>query len=182
MRNLKTESWFARAVAFLDAVEISPGRYAYRDGTTCRYFVVTGGQLERLGRYIEAEIYQRARPAKVEGGRGYSDWGADTAVFVMPAWWTPDIGLEALAVHPWSDEQRPEHEKVHNLIRWVRAHPHEATTLLVERLELPRDFHHCVLIDTVRYGAEESAREAAFTLAPEIPTALLSMKVLLAAR
>jgi hypothetical protein len=169
-KSPKEESPFARAVAFLDAFEVSPGRYAYRDGASRRYFVVTGGQLERLGRYLEAEIYQRARPwSKVPGGRGYSEWGADTVAFVMPDWWTPENGLDALRRQTARNDRVFEQEKVDSLIRWVRAHPHHATTELVERLKLPHDFHHCVLVDTIRYERDESAREAASALAPKVP-------------
>jgi len=171
----KTDSWFARAVAYLDAVEISPGRYAYRDGATHRYYVVTGTQLERLGRYMEAEISQRATPwIKIPGGRGYSEWGADTIVFDMPAWWTPAVGLEVLATQPWRSGRALKHEKAEMLTRWVQQHRNEPTTLLVECLKLPHDYRHCVMIDAIRSGDEVSAREAAGDLAHEIPDTLFS--------
>jgi hypothetical protein len=169
-RRPKTDSWFARAVAFLDAEEVSPGRYAYRDGATRRYFVVTGGQLDRLGRYLEAEIYHRARPWEtVQGAGGYAEWGVDVAAFIMPDWWTPDMGLDRLAVHPWRNARRAEREKIEKFMRWIAAHPDVPTTALVERLKLPRNFHHCVMIDTIRFGSEASARDAASTVAREIP-------------
>jgi hypothetical protein len=165
---LKTHSWLARAVAFLNAVEISPGRYVYRD--THRYYVATGSQLARLGRYLEAQIHQRANPAiAVPGGGGYSEWGEDTATFDMPSWWTPAVGLEALATHPPRNDQTAERKKVSNLIRWVKErNAFEPTTSLVARLKLPHDFEHCELIDTIRYGTAKSARDAARTLASEI--------------
>jgi hypothetical protein len=172
-KTAKTDNWFARAVAYLDAVEISPGRYAYRDGATRRYYVVTGTQLERLGRYIEAEIDQRATPwIKIPGGRGYSEWGADTVVFDMPEWWTPAVGLEMLSTQPWRSGRVHKLEKAEILMRWVKQHRDEPTTLLVECLKLPHDFRHCVLIDTVRSGDEKSARDAACDLAHEIPDTL----------
>jgi hypothetical protein len=165
---LKTHGWLARAIAFLNAVEISPGRYVYRD--THRYYVATGSQLARLGRYLEAQIRQRANPAiAVPGGRGYSEWGVDTATFDMPAWWTPAVGLEALATPPQRNVQTGEHEKAANLIRWVKErNAFEPTTALVARLKLPRDFDHCALIDTIRYDGATSARDAALILASEI--------------
>jgi hypothetical protein len=155
---------------YLDAVEITPGRYAYRDGTTRRYYVVTGSQLERLGRYIEAQISQRASPSiAVPYGGGYSEWGADTVAFDMPAWWTPAIGLEVLAAQSQKRGQMAKREKAERLIRWVnKHHPNEPTTVLVARLKLSRDFDHCLMIDTIRYDSEESARNAALTLADEI--------------
>jgi hypothetical protein len=156
-------------VAYLDAVEISPGRYAYRDGATRRYYVVTGSQLERLGRYIEAQISQRASSRKVPCAGGYSEWSTDTVAFDMPAWWTPAVGLEVLAAHPWRSDHIAKREKAESLMRWVNEHRYEPTTVLVERLKLPRDFHHCVMIDTIRYDGEESARDTALTLAHEIP-------------
>lgn len=166
--RLKTHDWLARAVAFLNAVEISPGRYVYRD--THRYYVATGSQLARLGRYLEAQIRQRANPAiAVPGGGGYSEWGADTATFDMPAWWTPAVGLEALATYSPRDDQTAERKKATNLIRWVKErNALEPTTALVARLKLPRDFDHCMMIDTIRYGSAKSARDAALTLASEI--------------
>jgi hypothetical protein len=166
--HLKTHGWLARAVAFLNAVEISPGRYVYRD--THRYYVATGSQLARLGRYLEAQIRQRANPAiAVPGGGGYSEWGADTATFDMPAWWTPGVGLEALATPPPRNDRTAEHDKVANLIRWLKArNAFEPTTALVERLKLPRDFDHCALIDTIRFDSADSARDAALILVSEI--------------
>jgi hypothetical protein len=165
---LKTQGWLARAIAFLNAVEISPGRYVYRD--THRYYVATGSQLARLGRYLEAQIRQRANPAvAVPGGGGYSEWGADTATFDMPAWWTPGVGLEALATPPQRNDQTAEHDKAANLIRWVKErNAFEPTTALVERLKLPRDFDHCALIDAIRHDTAESARDAALILVSEI--------------
>jgi hypothetical protein len=165
---LKTHSWLTRAIAFLNAIEISPGRYVYRD--THRYYVATGSQLARLGQYLEAQIRQRANPAVVvPGGGGYSEWGADTATFDMPAWWTPAVGLEALATPPPRNDQTDERKRAANLIRWAKErNAFEPTTALVARLKLPRDFDHCTLIDTIRYGNAKSARDAALILVGEI--------------
>lgn len=165
---MKTHGWLARAIAFLNAVEISPGRYVFRD--THRYYVATGSQLARLGQYLEAQIRQRANPAiAVPGGGGYSEWGADTATFDMPDWWTPAVGLEALAASSQRDDPTDEREKAANLIHWVKErNAFEPTTALVARLDLPRDFDHCALIDTIRYGSAELARDAALILASEI--------------
>jgi hypothetical protein len=167
-RATKTHSWFTRAVAYLDAVEISPGRYAYRDGATRRYYVVTGSQLERLGRYIEAQIKQRATSGKLPFAGGFAQWGADTIPFDMPAWWTPAVGLDAFAAYPWRGDQIAKREKAENLMRWVNERWDEPTTVLVARLKLPRDYHHCVLVDSIRYDGRESARKAALTLAQEV--------------
>jgi hypothetical protein len=178
---LKTHGWLARAIAFLDAVEISPGRYVYRD--THRYYVATGSQLARLGQYLEAQIRQRANPAiAVPGGGGYSEWGADTTTFDMPVWWTPAVGLEALATtlpsgndrtaerrKAQSNDRTAEREQAENLIRWVKErHAFEPTTALVAHLKLPRDFDHCMMIDAIRYDTAKSAHDAALTLAGEI--------------
>ncbi len=165
---MKTHSPLARAIAFLSAVEISPGRYAYRD--MHRYYIATGSQLARLGRYLEAQIRQRTMPAiALPQGGGYSEWGADTVTFEMPAWWTPAISLEALAMDPARDDRAAERETAEKLIRWVKKRrAFEPTTAIVARLKLRRDFDHCMMIDDIRYGSEKSARAAALTLASEI--------------
>lgn len=75
----------SRAIAYLGAVELAPGLYAYRDDATQRHYIVTEDALARLPRYLDAEIDQRATPMiDIPYAGGYSEWCADTAAIEMP--------------------------------------------------------------------------------------------------
>ena len=85
MSNQTDTSALERAITYLGATEVAPGRYAYRDDATHRYYVVTADVMERLPQYLDAED-----DSHTASHGGYSEWCADTQAVEMPAWWTPE--------------------------------------------------------------------------------------------
>jgi hypothetical protein len=74
----------ARAIEILNAVEVAPGRYAYRDDATRRYYVSSEADLCRLAGYLDGAADDGATT-----GDAYSRWCADTLSTEMPSWWSP---------------------------------------------------------------------------------------------
>lgn len=74
-----TTDALASAIKSLDATEVAPGKYAHRDDTTRRYYIVSAADMERLPEYLLDD------PAQ-----GYSGWCADTPSAEMATWWTPE--------------------------------------------------------------------------------------------
>lgn len=77
MTDTTTTDARSRAIALLDATQIAPGRYAYRDDAMRTYYIVDDSALVLLGERLALD------------SDAYSEWCADTQATEMPAWWTP---------------------------------------------------------------------------------------------
>ncbi len=59
-------------------------------------------------------------------------------------------------------------KKAAKLLQWVTKYSRETTTTLVARLNLPRDYAHCVAIDMIRGSDAKAAQTTALAIADEI--------------
>ena len=104
MSNRIATSALERAITYLGAVEVAPGRYAYRDDATHRYYVVTADVMERLPQYLDAED-----DSHTASHGGYSEWCADHLSAAMPRWWRPEQRC-AWRVVPAESPNAPDHD------------------------------------------------------------------------
>ena len=77
------------AIDYLGAIEVAPGRYAYRDDATRRYYVVDADDLGGLYDYDDdGQLLPIDAPRSTHAQ--YSVWCADTQATEMPSWWAPE--------------------------------------------------------------------------------------------
>lgn len=74
-----------RAAAHVNAVQISPLRWAHRDDGTRTWWVVTSKQLRLLG-----EMLRKHTDAECPEGDVYSEWCSRTSAKEMPRDWSPE--------------------------------------------------------------------------------------------
>ncbi len=80
----------ARAAKHVDAVDVGDGKWAHKDDSTSRWYVVTAEELAELCDYLDDEDEQVSRDA-------YSHWCAGTSGEEQPAGWDPEVTAATVA-------------------------------------------------------------------------------------
>ena len=73
-----TQNQFSKAIEYLGAVEVAPGRYAYQQNPSAPWRTFDSDALCNLALNLGP------------GGKGYGPWAFTLEYAEMPAWWTPE--------------------------------------------------------------------------------------------